>query len=49
MNKNERRTGKSNEVRSGGDRRTNKDPDYKGPERRNSEERRAGKERRKKT
>jgi len=45
----ERRTGKSSMVRSGGDRRVNNDPKYKGPERRSGQERRTDKDRRKKS
>jgi hypothetical protein len=49
MAKNERRTENSNAVRSGSDRRKKNDPGYKGPERRGSEERRTGTDRRKRT
>jgi uncharacterized protein (UPF0332 family) len=49
MASNDRRTGKNNVVRSGSDRRVKKDPGYTGPERRVNEERRTGKDRRKKS
>lgn len=45
----ERRTGNSNMIRSGSDRRVNNDPNYKGPERRCGEERRTNKDRRKRS
>ena len=43
----ERRNDKNNMVRSGSDRRVKSDPNYKGPDRRKNEERRTGKDRRK--
>jgi len=49
MTSKERRTGNSNMIRSGSDRRVKNDPNYKGPERRSGEERRTDKDRRKKT